>query len=169
MLGSDTPPKGPAMSTLVEKIYAQCALNQAPEYVERFFASHERLQLRAPISIAGIRTELEKPVDFTLSPAKTGSDMIPTFELRWEPDGGGPYPSFDGTVSIEADDDYSRCAIALRGSYEPPLGNAGKTFDAAMGQRIARATARTLLAEIRDYIEAAYQETEREKQFRAVR
>lgn len=162
------------MSKLVEKVYAHCALNQAPAYLERFFKMHAQgkpervvVPLHAPLAIAGLKTDLEKPVEFMLEEMHTGSDMIPMIRLRWEPEGGGPFPTFAGTLTIEADEDYSGCAIALRGSYEPPLGAAGKAFDAAMGSQIAHATARELLERIRDFIETAYQETEREKKVSA--
>ena len=56
--------------------------------------------------------------------------------------------------------------VVLRGNYEPPLGIAGKTFDAAVGGRIARATAREFLERIREFIEAAYRATERAKKAR---
>jgi hypothetical protein len=161
------------MGNLIERIYAECSLNLAPDYVERFFSAHSAgkgrvvLPLHAPLELAGFKTELEKPVEFILEEIRTGSDMIPTIRLRWEPEGGGPFPTFTGTLTIEAGEDYSTSAIVLRGSYEPPFGAAGKTFDAAMGQKIARATARELLERIRDFIEEAYQETEREKKARA--
>ncbi|HXP92564.1 MAG TPA: hypothetical protein VN905_03780 [Candidatus Binatia bacterium] len=161
------------MSKLVEKIYAECAPNQAPAYVERFFSTNADgkgrvlLTLYAPMGLAGLRTDLEKRVEFSLHEIETGSDMIPTIHLQWEPEGGGPFPTFKGTLTVEAGDDYSDCALALRGEYEPPFGAAGKTFDAAMGRKIAGATARELLERIRDFIEHAYQDTEREKRARA--
>ncbi len=155
------------MSKLVEKIYAECALNQAPTYLERFFSTNAdakgRVLLTLYAPVPGLRTDLEKRVVVTLGEIQTGSDMIPTIHLQWEPEGGGPFPTFKGTLTVEAGDDYSDCAIALRGEYEPPFGAAGKTFDAAMGRKIAGATARELLERIRDFIEHAYQETEREK------
>jgi hypothetical protein len=161
------------MTSIVEKIYAECALHQAPGYLERFFATQMQdsegkivLALRAPLKIAGFKTGLEKSVTFVVSAARTGADMIPRIALRWEPVDGGPFPTFEGTLSLEADADYEGCAIVLRGSYDPPLGVAGRTFDAAVGRQFARATARELIERIRDFIEAAYQETEREKKAR---
>jgi len=161
------------MSELVEKIYADCALNQGPRYLERFLAMHARgddgaivVPLRAPLAIAGMRADLEKSVEFVFSRVRTGADMIPKIAVRWEPVDGGPFPTFEGTVSIEGDEDYTRCAVVLRGNYEPPLGIAGKTFDAAVGGRIARATAREFLERIREFIEAAYRATERAKKAR---
>jgi hypothetical protein len=162
------------MSTVVEKIYADCAPNQAPEYLERFFSMQTQgsegkiiVPLRAPMDVAGFTRSLEKSVNVVISAARTGTDMIPRIALRWEPASGGPFPTFQGTLALEADEDYSACALVLRGDYTPPLGIAGKTFDAAFGRRIARATARELLERIREFIEAAYQETEREKRTHA--
>lgn len=158
------------MSTLVEKVYVRCALNQAPAYLERFFKMHSQgdpakvvVLLHAPLAIAGFKTDLEKPVEFSMEQLHTGNDMIPEIRLRWEPEGGGPFPVFAGTLTVQADEDYSSCAIVLRGSYEPPGGAAGKAFDATMGSHIAHGTARELLERIRDFIESAYDETERDK------
>jgi hypothetical protein len=159
----------PIMSKLTEKIFVECALNQAPGYLQRFFATQGSLAgdivvpLRLTLGIAALQTDLEKNVVFTVSNIAAGADMVPRLTLHWEPEGGGPFPTFDGTLTIEAGDDYSDCAIALRGTYEPPFGVAGKTFDATAGRRIASATAREFLERIRDYVEDAYRETEREK------
>lgn len=75
--------------------------------------------------------------------------------VDWEPSGGGPFPHFTGTLTINEDEDYGSCVISLFGSYEPPLGIVGRGFDAVVGNRIALATARRLLEEIRDGMEAA--------------
>jgi hypothetical protein len=56
--------------------------------------------------------------------------------------------------------------LVLDGSYEPPLGSAGRIFDAVVGRRIAHATAADLLTHMRDYIEISYRETEAAKQAR---
>jgi hypothetical protein len=159
------------MSQIVEKIYAECALNRGPRYVAEFFASQAQgdegkivIPLYAPLRIARFKADMQTPVRFVLSAPRTGDDMIPKIPLRWEPEGNGPFPAFEGTLSVEADDDYDGFEIVLRGSYEPPFGLAGKTFDAAVGKQIARATARELLERIRDFVEEAYQETELSKQ-----
>lgn len=155
------------MSELLEKIYVDCALNQAPQYLESFLATQAQggltLPLHAPIDLGPFKADLQKAVQVTAGPLQTGTDMTPTVVLSWEPAQGGPFPRFSGKLTVQADDDYDHCAIALRGTYEPPLGAAGKVFDAAVGRTIAHATARELLGRIRDYIESAYQETERKK------
>jgi hypothetical protein len=157
------------MSKLIEKLYAECALNQAPAYVERFFNTNAdaegkiRLPLHATVGPAAFRTDLEKRVVVARDEIRTGTDMIPTIVLHWKPEGGGPFPTFNGTIAVEAGDDYSNCALALRGEYDPPFGAAGKTFDATFGRNIARSTARDLLERIRDFLEQSYQQTEREK------
>lgn len=161
------------MSKLVEKMYVGCALNQAPAYLERFFNTKAdaegkiRLPLHAVLGPRAFRTDLEKRVVVVRDEIRTGSDMIPTIQLHWEPEDGGPFPTFSGTITVESGEDYSTCAVALRGEYEPPFGAAGKTFDATLGRNIARSTARELLERIRDFVEHSYQETEREKKAHA--
>jgi hypothetical protein len=157
------------MSKLIEKIHVECALNQAPGYLERFFTTGAKgdgtvvLPLRAPVGIGALRTDVEKNVAFTLGQIHTGKDMIPRLDVRWEPEGGGPFPTFEGTLTVEAGDDYHDCEIALRGAYEPPLGVVGRTFDATAGRQLASATAREFLVRIRDFVEGAYRDTERSK------
>jgi hypothetical protein len=70
-----------------------------------------------------------------------------------------PFPRFDGALSLEAASPKAT-TLTLEGRYEPPLGGAGKLFDAALGHRIAEATARELLKEIADRIELGFAQDE---------
>lgn len=97
-----------------------------------------------------------------------GSDPLhfdEPWSLHWHPQ-GGPYPDFDGQLTVRADEDYSSCALELRGTYEPPGGIAGAAFDAIVGSRIATATARELLTAIGRDIEARYDREEAAKPVR---
>ena len=70
-----------------------------------------------------------------------------------EPSGHGAFPRFVGTLKVEADEDYGTCSLAIEGAYDPPLGLLGDAFDAAVGRKIAKATARQLLRELRKMLE----------------
>jgi hypothetical protein len=82
--------------------------------------------------------------------------MTPCYTVHWEAEDGGPYPSFDGELTVDADENFNGFWIVLTGAYIPPGGTAGQLFDLAVGNRIAKNTARGLLREIRVEIEAHY-------------
>jgi hypothetical protein len=81
------------------------------------------------------------------------ADMTPRYDIHWEAEDGGAFPIFDGQLTIGADEDYNAFFLVLEGAYEPPGGVAGRIFDVAIGHRIAEASARGLLSELRDEIE----------------
>jgi hypothetical protein len=106
---------------------------------------------------------LEQPAIVTLTPAHRPQDMAPRFAVHWEAEGDGPYPVFDGILTIEGGDDYDVFRLALEGTYQPPLGIAGKAFDLIVGNRIADQTAAELLADIAGVMEARFANEEAAK------
>lgn len=60
--------------------------------------------------------------------------------ISWAPSGGGPFPRFDGLLSIEAEPDRRTSRLTIDGRYDPPGGPLGRTFDLLVGSRIARAS-----------------------------
>ncbi len=107
-----------------------------------------------PIRISVADITIERSVDLLLVHARE----YPGFEImdiRWGPHDGGPYPTFAGTLSVEeVGPTFSR--LDLDGTYEPPMGIAGKMIDAVVGHHFAIAGARALLNDIKAGIEAAY-------------
>ena len=83
--------------------------------------------------------------------------------VHWTPEGGGPYPDFDGELTVRADESYRRAILELRGEYKPPLGTFGQAFDLVVGAKIAAATARNLLQDIARSMEESFQAEERFK------
>lgn len=71
------------------------------------------------------------------------------FVLTWEAGTAGPAgiptPSFDGTVTLRAGEDYNQSDLVLEGTYTPPGGAIGELFDALAHRRIAHATLGALL------------------------
>jgi len=160
------------MSTLQAKTIVRCPLSQAPVYLDRFFAERSgedlgrlTLTLRAPLDMLGSRTDmaLEREVAVTIERRHDERAGGGPLQVAWHPLGGGPFPAFRGTLTIEADEDYTSSRLALDGEYTPPLGVPGAAFDAALGHRIAQATARDLLSRIGTTIESAYQGAEEVK------
>jgi hypothetical protein len=127
-----------------------------PAAAETFVASlAERDGKRiVPIRILLGDIVVERDVDLVLEHVRA----YPGFEIMqiaWGPHDGGPYPAFSGLLSVEeVGPTFSR--LDLDGTYAPPLGIAGAMIDALVGHRFAIAGARSLLADIKDGLEAAY-------------
>lgn len=141
------------MTQLYQTELLECPYRRARQYLAESLqrasesADAQRLCLRLPIAI-GDAGGLEKEVIVRVAPGRDPMHFDQPWSIRWEPAGGGPFPSFAGELTVRADERYETCALELRGSYEPPLGIAGKAFDAAIGSRAAAATARALLHDI---------------------
>ena len=73
------------------------------------------------------------------------NDLI---RITWEPEGGGAYPAFRGTLATWGETDPPQTFIEIDGTYEPPMGVAGEAFDAAVGRAIAQRTVRAFLDDL---------------------
>jgi hypothetical protein len=85
----------------------------------------------------------------TLEPITRGSDTV-VVPLRWEATGpmGDVFPVLDADLTLARDGD-GLCTVTLTGTYRPPMGPLGRAADRALMARVARATARSLLSELR--------------------
>jgi uncharacterized membrane protein len=106
--------------------------------------------------------ELSKGVIVRFGSAVDPMHFDQPWRIRWKPQ-SGPYPEFEGELTVRADETYETARLELRGSYRPPGGIAGAAFDLVAGGRIASATAQALLRRIGDEMEAHYQHDERAK------
>ena len=165
------------MSDLHQRIFVNCPAHAVPIYIGRFFEDRRqadvadpnepvRIALRAPVRLPALQTEivLQRDVVASIKPLPSNDGTIAAMDVEWEPAGGGPFPRFRGKLTAEGDEDNGDVLLVLNGSYTPPLGIAGQAFDAALGHRIAIATARGLLADVRDTIERAYAASEYKKE-----
>jgi hypothetical protein len=155
-----------AESILRERIYVSVPVTRATGLLERFLAARvppESRAARLELSVPDLPLELQRAVSATFERVGPASGWNDTVHVKWRPEGGGPFPDFDGTLKIVPDEDYSACWLALDGTYLPPGGIAGKLFDVAVGRRIAHATGRRLLEEIKSEVEATFGREEREK------
>jgi hypothetical protein len=107
--------------------------------------------------------KVAQPAVALIERVKHPGDMTPRYSIRWEAEGGGTYPEFDGELIVQADQDYNGFWLILTGAYVPPGGLAGRAFDATVGRRIASSTVRDLLREIRVDIEARFRAQEQSK------
>jgi hypothetical protein len=166
------------MTKLSERMLMDAPLAQAGARVTSFFRLHTnpgedaaRLPLRLNLDIPGLAKPLalQKTVIATFVPVHHAGDMVPRYRVTWTPKDGGPFPSFDGELYVDGDQDYDRFWLILEGNYEPPLGLVGEAFDAIAGHAIASATARDLLERIRSGVEAEFKKAEEAKRSAASR
>lgn len=163
-------------STLSEWVVVRCPMNQSSSLLEAFFREETehppelerhhalRLNLRVPFHTPGGKEEVlaESDVVATLTPVPAPQFTYQKIAVEWKPE-RGPYPSFSGNITVEAEEDYDAFRLVLTGSYVPPGGAAGAAFDMVFGRRIAVATAHDLLARIREAIERGHAVIEEEK------
>ncbi|MBV8488926.1 MAG: hypothetical protein JO199_00250 [Candidatus Eremiobacteraeota bacterium] len=118
-----------------------------------------RMTLHAPLAGA----DVSKNVVVTFAAGDDPMHFDEPWRVHWTPEGGGPYPDFDGQLTVRADEDYDTAILELRGEYVPPGGAVGAAFDRAVGSRIATATAKDLLTQIASGMESRYAADERSK------
>ncbi len=158
------------MTELYQRYFLKCPYHRAKAFLARSLevladsGLSEIMQLRVPIRQLGEAGGLHKDVVVTYNGALDPLHFDQPWRIRWVPHDSGPYPSFDGTLTVRADEDYNGSILELHGEYEPPLGAAGLLFDAVVGTRIASATARELLRQIGEQLERQYADEESAKQ-----
>jgi len=152
------------MSDLLERRVLRCPYHLAQQYLAESIsgraASGEPGPLALTLNVPG--GELVKEVVVTYG---TGTDPMhfdQPWQVRWKPQ-AGPYPEFDGELTVRADETYESALLELECSYRPPGGALGAAFDWAVGGRIATATAQALLERIGAEMESRYQRDEQAK------
>ncbi len=133
----------------------------AVAYVNTYFlergrhASGAELALRFPLPrffVDGLTLEKRVLVQLHFDPGASGNHAL---TIEWEPLGGGPLPSFLGTVAATPQAEAA-CTLTIAGRYAPPGGIAGIAFDTLVGGRIASATLMALIQQLKNSIEADY-------------
>lgn len=165
--------RGPALkilSQIRERMYARCPFGKAPSYLNHYLDGIARdsggragiIHLKVSLADLGLPSGLAivHDVEACYEPVTETEYGSHDTHIAWAPVGGGPYPSFSGLISIEADETYGSSSLIIEGEYAPPLGLVGKAFDAIVGRRIAEATARELLLQIRASLEAESRKSE---------
>ena len=96
----------------------------------------------------------------------TSGSYTSRYRIAWDPGStrrGIPTPGFAGTLTLAAGEDYGETKLELDGSYDPPGGVAGRTFDQLVGRRIAHATLSALLGGVGDELRETHERIEAEK------
>jgi hypothetical protein len=153
------------MSQLSERRIVGCPYNLAQRYLEESLApsaaSGEPSRLSLTLAVPG--GELAKEVIVTYGAAIDPMAFDQPWRVHWAPQ-AGPYPQFEGELTVRADETYQTSQLELTGSYRPPGGALGAAFDWAVGGRIAAATAQALLERLGTEMEARYERDERAKE-----
>lgn len=123
--------------------------------LDRFFSSLRqkdgvsRIRLRVPTDGPTLGLSIDRAVRIEARSSLDGSSI----RVTWTPEGTSVFPTFEGELVIRSDGNPNVTDIELDGAYDPPFGAAGQIFDAAIGQRIAQATAREFLKDVKEAIE----------------
>jgi hypothetical protein len=139
-------------TTIYERRLTQCPYVRARGYLhEEIEGSIHRagptmLPLKASVPL--LKSALEKNVIVSYRKGQDPLRFDEPWLVHWTPEDGGPYPDFDGELTVRADESYRRAVLELRGEYKPPLGTFGQAFDLVLGAKIAARTARALLQDI---------------------
>ena len=153
------------MGCVQERRSVEVPLTEARGYFGRYVRDIEAeasgrivLTVKVPLERLGIDrcVSVSKAVLVYFSPIVEPNAVKQRMAVSWEPEGGGIFPKFTGTVGVEAEEMASASFITLDGSYDPPLAVIGDAFDAIVGKHIARQTARNLLDEIAITMETAF-------------
>lgn len=154
------------MSTIKTSIVIETPFARAADLVERFLTSQDAkngtftLRLSAPGAGIGIDSFAVGHDVIASFRRRNGPNETIVFDLHWESADAGPFPVFDGTLTVAEDETYETCRLILDGSYTPPGRLAGAVFDAALGSRIAYATAQELLERMRMFLRENYEAAE---------
>jgi hypothetical protein len=159
-----------AMTNVLERLPTACPYNLAPQFLATLVASFadsgkvDTIELNAPIDIHEKHlVRLAKKVDVSYSRGHDPMHFDQVWTVKWQPHGGGLFPSFSGQLTARADEDYTSCILELAGAYEPPMGVLGEAFDALVGSRLATATAQDVLRKLGGRLIAMYRENEASK------
>lgn len=126
------------MTHVFERIYVRCPYAAARRYVHE-----DALHLVPPIP----------PYTMHLEHADDPLRFDERLRVEWTPKEGAPYPHFTGEVVLRADPDMSTTVLEISGDYVPPFGAPGRAFDLLVGQKIASATAKSVLHHMAEDIE----------------
>ena len=150
------------MSQISERRVVACPYNLAQGYLAHIIGAKVTSPSTLTLTLSLPGAELAQEVVVTYSAAIDPMHFDQPWSMRWKPK-AGPYPEFDGELTVRADETYASSQLELQGSYRPPGGVAGAAFDAAIGNRIARATAQALLERFGTEMERRYAAEEKSK------
>jgi hypothetical protein len=137
-----------------------CEFSGAVEAMADYFKAREQVVgLDVPLRALGLPTSMHLRqngvIEASVIPDETdprprGHDAI---RFSWKPTHRAPLvPRLRGVLRMKPAG-AGGTLISLNGSYEPPLGAAGRLFDAMLGRRIASLAVEALLSDVKRSIE----------------
>ncbi len=154
------------MNQLSERLLVAAPLASAGRFLGAYMAanrtqhgdgSHILLQARG----------LQQPAISVLAAEHRPAGVPPRYDLLWTAEGLGIFPVFKGQLSVMSGEGDHAFWLVISGSYAPPGGIVGTTFDLVAGNRLAAATARNLLEQIRGAIQRCFADEEWAKEVSA--
>jgi hypothetical protein len=148
------------MTRLRDSTLVESAAPQSMARLEQFFASLQgrdgitRIRLRVPGDGPTRELSIDREVRVEVRRPRGEATLDDLMLISWMPEGTGVFPTFEGILLVRAYGEGKASSIELDGNYTPPFGAAGQVFDAAIGHRIAQATARELLKDLKSAIES---------------
>jgi hypothetical protein len=148
------------MTTIEERLQVHCPYVRAREYLRESLepAAKSRLpeRVRLTATLPATNIELAKYARVEYAHAIDPMHFDEPWKVHWTPENGGIYPSFEGELTVRADESYRNAVLELKGEYLPPAGTVGRAFDAAVGKTMAHETANNILAAIGRDMESRY-------------
>ncbi len=152
------------MSRITARLHFSFPYAFAEEYLRDGLVPTARAGVREMLLTARIpATQIELSKNVIVSCSEDPSEDN-CWEVRWIPEPGGTYPTFEGKLCAYPEQD--RTVLELSGEYTPPLGLAGEAFDRVLGYRITTDTAHDFLANIAGEIKVRYGLEEARELFR---
>ena len=150
------------MSKVKEETSVDCPRHEIMYYAERFFTVHRRGREDGVFTLSADSEDLQLPgrvqarhdVKVAFEIDKDHENQPRAITLAWDPN-DKIMPKFAGVLHPERSDG-AQSTLILEGQYTPPFGVVGAAFDVVLGQRVARATAASLLRDIKAFIESNY-------------
>lgn len=140
-----------AMSTIYGTVLLDCPFSACLTYIEEFFNERHSLALKG---MRTVKTDVLLQYELVADEEDTAR-LHDALAIRWRPKARLPLPSFRGSLTVRPH--MTRTELRLKGGYLPPLGAAGKIFDAVVGKNIARDTIRGFLRQVKIFVESAWQ------------
>lgn len=123
---------------IFERISVKCPYGAARRYIQQDV-------IHSIPSIPPFTLQLESAED----PLKSDQRLYVT----WKPKESAPLPHFFGELVLRPELGINGSVLEISGDYVPPFGAPGRAFDLFIGQKIAMATAKSVLRKIAEDIE----------------
>lgn len=141
----------PMTRILVEEVLpgAAVAESRVLERAIRAVCRGTMLQVRVPLRL-GTAAALQAQYDVRCGVARSLDDsrLNDVVIVSWEPAARMALPALHAVVTSDLGEDAHTVVVRLEGTYDPPGRGAGAVFDAAVGKRIAEASARDFLRRV---------------------